>query len=73
MRLLGALSSQILKISKNEDSTASLGNLLYCLTVLMGKRFLITPSLKLFFINLMPVASHAPSECHYKEPGSGVY
>lgn len=52
MGLLRALSSQILKTSKNRDSTTSLGNLLYCLTVLMGKKFLMTLSLKLSFIGL---------------------
>lgn len=52
MGLLRALSSEILKTSKNRDSTTSLGNLLYCLTVFMGKKFLVTLSLKVSFIGL---------------------
>jgi len=55
MRLLSALSSEILKTSKNGDSTTSLGNQLYYLTVLMGKKFLITLDLKLSFVSLCPL------------------
>lgn len=55
MRLLRALSSQILKNSRNGESTTSPGNPLYCLTVLTGKKFPITLSLKLSFISLCPL------------------
>lgn len=60
MGLLRVLSSQILKTSKNRDSTTSLGNLLYCLTILMGKTFLMTLSLKLSFISLSPLPLIVP-------------
>lgn len=70
-RLFRALSSKVLKISKNVDCTIYLGNLLHCLTALTVKKLLHIPGLKLccsilrlLFLILLPctiVKSLAPS------------
>lgn len=45
--MLRALSSQVIKTSKGGATTALLGNLLLCPTVLSGKRFFLIPTLSL--------------------------
>ena len=47
VRLLKALSSLILNVSKDRASTTSLGNLFQCLTTLIVKNFFITFNLNL--------------------------
>lgn len=48
--MLGALASSFLKISKGGDYTASLDDLVQCLTVLMAKMFLLVSSQSLFYL-----------------------
>lgn len=66
MMFLRVSWSQILKTYKKGNSTTSLGNLLYCLTVLMWKKFLITLTLELPCINLGPLPLILPPSAFIK-------
>lgn len=64
--LLRALSSQALSISKDEDATASLNNLLQHLTFLTVKNFFLMSS-ECLLLQHQPIASH-PFPLHLQEP-----
>lgn len=53
---LGAISTHLLDMSRNCDSTTSLGSLVQCLTTLPMKKFFLTPNLNLPWCNLRPFA-----------------
>ena len=58
IRLLRALSSLVLKTSKDRDHTTSLDYLLPCMIVLVGQKIFFTSSLNFSFQH-MPVVSHS--------------
>jgi len=68
-RLLTALSSSVLSISKDGVSTASLGTLFQCLTTLTGKKIFPWISLEIPVFQPEDVFSH-PNSMHLQgEPG----
>ena len=67
--LLRALSTSVLKISKDGDCTTLLSNLFQCLSVLVVKKIFPLASLSLSF-QLMLAVSPLPIMHHYEEPGS---
>lgn len=60
VRLLGALSSLALKISKDEDCTSSMGDVFHYMNVPMVKKVLLIASLNLLRFKLYPLSLVLP-------------